>query len=572
MKPLDSIKIQPVESHSKKLVNLLVERGCLDEDGQQFVARLQRQSRNRSIDTLLMDAGIDEVTVQHAIADISNLFFSKISMENLVPELLERLGLGWCKEHTVLPICIEGNRYIASTSVDELFLTNDVRLEIGQNVGQMLATKSEILSIIEQLDKDMYSEQDDPVDQQDELYSDAIEETNGVIDLEEAASDEGSSPVVRLVGEMITRAVREDASDVHFESGDDVSRMRFRIDGVLHELMQSPKSLHGPVVSRIKILANLDIAERRLPQDGRIRATVLGRPIDLRVSTVPTPKGEKVVMRLLDDRNIRIGLDELGFHPEALESWKNEIASPHGIILVTGPTGCGKTTTLYSSLQQMDRKRLNISTVEDPVEYELSGITQIQVHDKIDMTFSRTLRALLRQDPDVILLGEIRDMETASVAIQAAMTGHLVLSTLHTNDAPSSLTRLINIGIEPFLVASAVNGVLAQRLARRVCPKCVTMRAPTEKESKLIAGYECKLVPHAVGCSACRGSGYSGRLGVYELLTMDDELRDAIASNPTITSFRNLAIKRGMKNLRHDGFAKVVDGLTTFDEILRLTA
>jgi type II secretory ATPase GspE/PulE/Tfp pilus assembly ATPase PilB-like protein len=220
----------------------------------------------------------------------------------------------------------------------------------------------------------------------------------------------------------------------------------------------------------------------------------------------------------------------------------------------------------------MDRKRLNISTVEDPVEYELSGITQIQVHDKIDMTFSRTLRALLRQDPDVILLGEIRDMETASVAIQAAMTGHLVLSTLHTNDAPSSLTRLINIGIEPFLVASAVNGVLAQRLARRVCPKCVTMRAPTEKESKLIAGYECELVPHAVGCSACRGSGYSGRLGVYELLTMDDELRDAIASNPTITSFRNLAIKRGMKNLRHDGFAKVVDGLTTFDEILRLTA
>ncbi len=572
MKPLDSIKIQPVESHSKKLVNLLVERGCLDEDGQQFVARLQRQSRNRSIDTLLMDAGIDEVTVQQAIADISNLFFSKISMENLVPELLERLGLGWCKEHTVLPICIEDNTYIASTSVDELFLTNDVRLEIGQNVGQMLATKSEILSIIEQLDKDMYSEQDDPVDQQDELYSDVIEETNGVIDLEEAASDEGSSPVVRLVGEMITRAVREDASDIHFESGDDVSRMRFRIDGVLHELMQSPKSLHGPVVSRIKILANLDIAERRLPQDGRIRATVLGRPIDLRVSTVPTPKGEKVVMRLLDDRNIRIGLDELGFHPEALESWKNEIASPHGIILVTGPTGCGKTTTLYSSLQQMDRKRLNISTVEDPVEYELSGITQIQVHDKIDMTFSRTLRALLRQDPDVILLGEIRDMETASVAIQAAMTGHLVLSTLHTNDAPSSLTRLINIGIEPFLVASAVNGVLAQRLARRVCSKCVTMRAPTEKESKLIAGYECELVPHAVGCSACRGSGYSGRLGVYELLTMDDELRDAIASNPTITSFRNLAIKRGMKNLRHDGFAKVVDGLTTFDEILRLTA
>ena len=297
----------------------------------------------------------------------------------------------------------------------------------------------------------------------------------------------------------------------------------------------------------------------------------MGRKIDLRMSTVPTPKGEKVVLRLLDDRNIRIGLDELGFRKEDLGAWKTEIESPHGIILVTGPTGCGKTTTLYSSLQEMDRKRLNISTVEDPVEYELAGITQIQVHEKIDMTFSRALRALLRQDPDVVLLGEIRDMETASVAIQAAMTGHLVLSTLHTNDAPSSLTRLINIGIEPFLVASAVNAVLAQRLARRVCTKCVQMKKPTKKEEKLLEGFVYDKIPHAVGCSACRGSGYSGRLGVYELLLMDDELRDAIAANPTITSFRKLAIKRGMRNLRLDGFAKVTEGFTTFDEILRLT-
>jgi type II secretory ATPase GspE/PulE/Tfp pilus assembly ATPase PilB-like protein len=335
--------------------------------------------------------------------------------------------------------------------------------------------------------------------------------------------------------------------------------------------MQCTSDLHNAIVSRLKILSNLDISERRIPQDGRIRANVLGRQIDLRMSTVPTPKGEKVVLRILDDRNIRIGLDQLGFRKDALDAWKHEIESPHGIILVTGPTGCGKTTTLYSSLQEMDRKRLNISTVEDPVEYELSGITQIQVHDKIDMTFSRALRALLRQDPDVVLLGEIRDMETASVAIQAAMTGHLVLSTLHTNDAPSSLTRLINIGVEPFLVASAVNGVLAQRLARRVCLKCVQMKTPNEKEAKFLDGFGCEEIPHAVGCSTCRGSGYSGRLGIYELLIMDDELRDAIASNPTITSFRNLSIERGMLNLRHDGFAKVADGLTTVDEILRLT-
>lgn len=572
MKPLNAIKLRPVESHSDKLINLLTERDCLDAEALALVSRLQRQSRGRPLSTILVDAGIDEESVQRAIADISNLRFAKVDKEQVVLALVERLGLDWCKEHIVVPVCIDGKNYLASTSIDEFFLTDDLRLEVGPDIGQMLSTRRDIVSILEALEKDSDVQETSYVSEVDDASFCAEDGESEAIDLEEAAVDADSSPVVRLVGEMITRAVREDASDVHFESSESNSHIRFRIDGVLHELMDSPKGLHGAVVSRIKILANLDISERRLPQDGRIRATVLGRPIDLRVSTVPTPKGEKVVMRLLDDRNIRIGLHELGFREEALASWKHEIASPHGIILVTGPTGCGKTTTLYSSLQEMDRKRLNISTVEDPVEYELSGITQIQIHDKIDMTFSRALRALLRQDPDVVLLGEIRDMETASVAIQAAMTGHLVLSTLHTNDAPSSLTRLINIGIEPFLVASAVNGVLAQRLARRVCPKCVQMKTPNEKEAKLLEGYDCEQVPHAVGCSACRGSGYSGRLGVYELLIMDDELRDAIASNPTITSFRNLAIERGMQNLRHDGFAKVADGLTTVGEILRLTA
>jgi len=572
MKPLTTTRQQPVESHADKLINLIVEREFLDKEGVSLVNRLQRQSRGRSITAILVDAGVEEESVLRAVADISNLKFAKISVEQVELGLLERLGYGWCKEHTVIPVCIDGTQYLASTSIDELFLTDDIRLEVGADIGQLLSTRRDILSILESVGQKADATGPNSLREEYDTSFYESEETTTTVDLEEAAADADSSPVVRLVGEMITRAVREDASDVHFEPGDASSFIRFRIDGVLHELMESSKKLHGAVVSRVKILANLDIAQRRLPQDGRIRATVLGRPIDLRVSTVPTPKGEKVVMRLLDDRNIRIGLDELGFREEALASWKQEISSPHGIVLVTGPTGCGKTTTLYSSLQQMDRKRLNISTVEDPVEYELSGITQIQVHDKIDMTFSRALRALLRQDPDVVLLGEIRDMETANVAIQAAMTGHLVLSTLHTNDAPSSLTRLINIGIEPFLVASAVNGVLAQRLARRVCSKCVQMKTPTQKEAKILEGYDFKKIPHAVGCASCRGSGYSGRLGIYELLIMDDELRDAIASNPTITSFRTLAIERGMKNLRHDGFAKVVEGLTTIDEIVRLTA
>ncbi|MDP7005615.1 MAG: GspE/PulE family protein [Phycisphaerales bacterium] len=571
MKSLKTNISKPTETHAQKLLFLLQERECIDEEGMKLVSRLQRKSRFRPITLILQDAGVDEEAIQRAVADVSKLLFSRIEKTDVIEELVDKLGLGWCKDHSVLPVSIDGKTYIASKSVDELFLTNDIRAIAGSSVGQMLATARDIQTIINQLNAKVEST-NKPSCQDDEADFFADGDTAAeAIDLEETAADADSSPVVRLVGEMITNAVREDASDIHFEAGTDCSHIRFRIDGVLHDLMESPKRLHGGIVSRIKILSNLDIAERRLPQDGRIRATVLGRSIDLRVSTVPTPKGEKVVMRLLDNRNIRIGLDELGFRNEALDLWKHEIESPHGIILVTGPTGCGKTTTLYSSLQEMDRKRLNISTVEDPVEYELAGITQIQVHDKIDMTFSRALRALLRQDPDVVLLGEIRDMDTANVAIQAAMTGHLVLSTLHTNDAPSSLTRLINIGIEPFLVASAVNGVLAQRLARRVCKKCVEFKKPTKKEMQLLDGHEYTKIPYAAGCSVCRGSGYNGRIGIYELLVMDDELRDAIASNPTITSFRNLAIERGMQILRHDGFAKVAAGLTTIEEILRLT-
>jgi len=571
VKPLESTTKSKSKSYSEKLTTLLEERGLLGDEDQKLVSRLQKKSRGRSLALILMDVGIEEEAVQQAVADVASLPFMKLTMQHVALELVQKLGTRWCKDHEVLPVRIEGKAFIAASTVDELFLTDDVCCEIAEPVGQMLATPRDIHEILQQLSQEN-SEPEKPqqLDEDSEfLAEESVPET---VDLQEEANNAESSPVVRLVGEMITAAVREDASDVHFEPSDDCSHMRYRIDGVLHDLNQSPKSMHSAVVSRLKILANLDIAERRIPQDGRIRATVLGRQIDLRMSTVPTPKGEKVVLRLLDDRNIRIGLDELGFRDDSLEAWKSEIESPHGIILVTGPTGCGKTTTLYSSLQEMDRNRLNISTVEDPVEYELAGITQIQVHEKIDMTFSRALRALLRQDPDVVLLGEIRDMETAGVAIQAAMTGHLVLSTLHTNDAPSSMTRLINIGVEPFLVASAVNAVLAQRLARRVCPKCVEFNKPSKKEEKLLAGYEVEKIPHAVGCSACRGSGYAGRLGIYELLIMDDELRDAIAGNPTITSFRNLAMKRGMKNLRHDGFAKVAGGVTTVDEILRLTS
>ncbi|HJN72125.1 MAG: type II/IV secretion system protein [Phycisphaerae bacterium] len=564
MKQLNTLK-QPATSYADKLLDSLRSQGVLDTEQQEVAERLQKKNQGQPIAQTLIDIGISEESVQKAVADLFGMLFIHITSDTIDFEFVKTVGSGWCREHGIVPVCIDGKRYLAAQSPDAVFLAEDICSEQCANMGHAIALRRDLENAV-----DLFDSQTQKI--QPEVQEEECGEGSELsLDLESASSEADSSPVVSFVSNMIATALRENASDIHFEPSDGRSQVRYRIDGVLHDLDDAPKRLHAAVVSRIKILANLDIAERRLPQDGRIRAMILGRSLDLRVSTVPTPKGEKIVMRLLDDRNIRVGLDELGFRKEVLHAWQKEIVAPNGIILVTGPTGCGKTTTLYSSLQSMDRKRLNISTVEDPVEYELDGITQIQVHDKIDMTFSRALRALLRQDPDVVLLGEIRDKETAGVAIQAAMTGHLVLSTLHTNDAPSSMTRLINIGVEPFLVASAVNAVLAQRLARRVCKHCVEFKAPTSEEIELLNGFTPEKIPHAIGCSKCRDSGYNGRLGVYELLLMNDELRDLIASNPTITTFRNKCLETGMQNLRIDGFAKIAEGLTTLEEVLRLT-
>ncbi len=327
------------------------------------------------------------------------------------------------------------------------------------------------------------------------------------------------------------------------------------------------------ITSRLKIMANLDISERRLPQDGRIRCTVQGRKLDLRMSTLPNTYGEKTVMRILDQKSISVSLDQLGFDEDSLQIWKKQIDAPHGIILVTGPTGSGKTTTLYASLRQLDKSSMNISTVEDPVEYHLDGITQTQMHDKIGMSFSAALRALLRQDPDVIMLGEIRDMETAHIAVQAALTGHLVLSTLHTNDAPSSITRLVNIGLEPFLVGAAVNAVLAQRLIRRLCVHCKAQEQPSEDMTEFLEmqGMDTKEMWVSKGCDKCRKTGFSGRVGIYELLVVDDQLRDIVARNPNVAEFRRLCLERGMVSLRNDGMRKVRKGLTTVQEVIRVT-
>ncbi|KAB2325311.1 type II secretion system protein GspE [Betaproteobacteria bacterium SCN1] len=390
-----------------------------------------------------------------------------------------------------------------------------------------------------------------------------------VADLLESEDD---APIIRLLNALLAQALREQASDIHIEPYEARSVVRFRMDGALRDVIEPKRALHAAIVSRIKVMAQLDIAEKRLPQDGRITLRLGGRPVDVRVSTLPTGHGERVVMRLLDKQAGRLELGRLGMRDATLASLDALIHRPHGILLVTGPTGSGKTTTLYAALSRMDARTLNIMTVEDPIEYDLDGIGQTQVNSRIELDFARALRAILRQDPDVIMIGEIRDLETAQIAVQASLTGHLVLATLHTNDAASSVTRLVDMGIEPFLLASSLLGVLGQRLVRRLCPACRAPHAPDAAE-RALAGLQDADAPlyRAVGCPACNGTGYRGRAGIYELLTVDETLRSMIHDAAPEQALRSYAVEQGMVGMREDGMRWVRGGETALEEVLRAT-
>lgn len=559
---------------------LLLSRGAVTAQQLTLAQNVLKQSPgHRLIDILLDQEDVNVEAVQRVVAHHAGLEFEQINRDNIDDavdgRLLQRLTIGFAKQHGVLPLRIEGDRVvIGAVRPDDVFLLDDVRRRVGMAALKVVViSPADVNAVLEHFGAGSAGEDVDLDDILGDIGEDDVQVHDHSIDEVDLEKQAGESPVIRYVNYILQTAAKEGASDIHIEPGEKKLKVRFRVDGVLFEALQPPKAMSAAIISRLKIMGNLDISERRLPQDGRIRATIQSRRLDLRLSTLPTPNGEKCVLRILDTRSINVELEDLGFDDATYEIWKRQIEEPHGIILVTGPTGSGKTTTLYASLRQMDKQRMNISTVEDPIEYHLDGVTQTQMHDKIGMTFARALKALLRQDPDVIMLGEIRDHETAHTAVQAALTGHLVLSTLHTNDAPSSITRLVNIGIEPFLVGAAVNAVLAQRLVRRICEHCKEPDSPTDEMREFLEmnGLAADAMFKGRGCDRCRNTGYSGRVGIYELLVTDDQLRDVVARNPNVSEFRRLCIERGMTTLRQDGLAKAAQGRTTVQEVLRVT-
>ncbi len=553
---------------------VLLEKGQITP--QQLEAAIGAQQKDPSLsvlETLVRSGACDEIVALQAVAEYFRLPFARLNASQVDPEVVSALPINYLREKQVIPISRDGEAFVVGMADPaDIFLIDDIKRRLKAPVKLTVVPCEEIAKAIEELSTG-------PGQQVDEIIKGISEDTVEVVDSrdDEVADLEkiaGESPVIRYVNFVIATAVKENASDIHIEPGEKRLRIRYRIDGILFEQQAPPMQMHAAIISRLKIMATLDIAERRLPQDGRIRATVHGRTVDLRVSTLPVVHGEKCVIRILDNRSILVGLSELGMMDETMESFRKAILQPHGIVLVTGPTGSGKSTTLYSALQIMDRDKFNVSTVEDPVEYELDSINQVNVHDRIGMSFSAALRSLLRQDPDIIMLGEIRDEETARIAVQASLTGHLVLSTLHTNDAPSSITRLINIGVEPYLISAALNAVLAQRLVRKVCENCKTP-VTSVRETALAYlnkyGGEVDQLYQGAGCEKCRQTGYKGRLGIFEFLDLNDELRDMVTRNPSLSDLRRFAQEASMGSLREDGLKKVAVGMTTIEELMRVT-
>lgn len=557
----------------RRLGNLLVERGYLTAEKLQDALSQQHQNgQNKLLGEILVDLEFctDDQVVECLAAEYG-VPYAKLDVRLYDPKVVELLPREYVEANLVMPLfLVRGNLTLAVSEPSNLFVIDEVRALTSYNVQIVAATAKDIRRMLTSLPNSKVFVIDDIIEDSEATDVTLIEEA--IEDIGDVAEVAGQSPVIRLVNFVIYNAVKEGASDIHIEPGERCMRVRYRIDGRLYKSLEVPQHLLNAVTSRVKIMAGMDISERRLPQDGRVHVMLERRKIDLRVSTFPTTRGEKTVIRVLDTRTISLNLEDFGFAEDVLTQFRENITAPNGIVLVTGPTGSGKSTTLYGALNAISSMENNICTVEDPIEYHLPLINQFQVQERVGLTFSKALRTLLRQDPDVIMVGEVRDEETARTAIQAALTGHLVFSTLHTNDACSAVTRLINMGIEPYLIGAALNMVLAQRLVRRICPKCRQQYDPPRTMRKALErmGFDIDVFYKGVGCRRCRNTGFSGRIGIHELLVINDEIRDAIVASPSISAIREIGRRNGMITLRHDGFRKVREGITTVEEILQV--
>jgi len=552
----------------KDLADVLLEEGLITEEQLQR-AQSEQERKGRSLGRVLIELGlVKETDLVAALARQVGLEFVDLSDHSIDPSAASLISDQVARRYRALPIGFEDSRLVVAMSdPSNVFALDDIRTITGLEVKPVVATAADIDSAIRKYGAFEQSAED--------MASEASAEHGEAADLSEMEAAVEDAPIVKLVNLLITQAVADRASDIHIEPAEKDIRIRYRIDGVLHEVMRSPKNIQAGLISRLKVMADINIAERRVPQDGRIGLVVGGKAVDLRLVTLPTVYGEKIVIRILDKSSVLLKLEDLGFADSSYTEFEKRFRQPYGTILVTGPTGSGKSTTLYATLNIINSVDRNIITVEDPVEYRLTGINQIQVNNKAGLTFASALRSILRADPDVLLIGEIRDRETALIAMEAALTGHLVLSTLHTNDAASAITRLVEMEVEPYLVASALDCVVAQRLARRLCDHCKESYKPSKAEleqarfPEKIRG-EIKELFRPVGCTRCGRTGFRGRMGLYEVMPITEEIERLTAEAKSSEDINRLAIEQGMITLREDGLEKAQQGYTSVDEIFRV--
>ena len=564
---------------NRRMGRVLIKMGKVSREQIQEALQLQLQ-RRLPLGQMLVELGyVTENDINEALAAQAGMKSLDLASLEIPESVIHILPAETAQAYQVLPLKYDkksNTLTVALKDANNFRAIDDLRLLMGYNIKPVIAEASQIETLLTRhYGTDSESLSSLIGDLADDSELEEIKDRGESIDLETLVQAAESNKVKRLLNLVLMQAIKDKASDIHFEPFEDEFKMRYRIDGILYEMIPPPVHLAMPIVSRIKVMANLDIAERRLPQDGRIELMVNGNPVDLRVSVLPTIFGESVVMRVLDRSNISLDLDKVGLGHSDLEAVRQLINKPNGIVIVTGPTGSGKTTTLYSALNELNQIDRKILTAEDPVEYDIDGLIQVQVNPEVGLTFASSLRSFLRQDPDVILVGETRDLETAQIAVQASLTGHLVFTTLHTNDAPSSIARLLDLGLEPFLITATVEGIVAQRLVRKICSKCKEAYHPTEEQLMELQlspeDTQGRQIYHGAGCEYCNQSGYKGRTALFEIMTLDDELLELIMKGTSTQVLRAQACKRGMRTLRHAGLIAIFDGITTIDEVVRET-